>query len=293
MERFRYNCQFCQKPIKKGVCCGVCRYISANCIRNCPSCGEEIQYKTHGNKQLAERSDAFCRTCINQKRDYSGENNPFYGKHHSQEAKLKHSAVMTGKNLGVKDPRKGRSGERNNMYGKSIYSVWLEKYGKEIADKKQLEFNEKQSIAQRGEKNKMYGKIPGIGAGNGISGWYKDWYFRSLHELTYMIHVIERFNLHWKSAESREFAVKYVNENGTQRNYFCDFIINDKYIIEIKPKALRKTKENLLKFEAAKKQFVDLKFKVVSVLKNITGEQLKNLINKGDVKLLDRWKNKI
>ena len=49
-------------------------------------------------------------------RDYNGNKNPFYGKGH----------VV--------------SGEKNPMYGKTFYDVWVEKYGKEIADKKKEEW---------------------------------------------------------------------------------------------------------------------------------------------------------
>lgn len=45
-------------------------------------------------------------------RDYTGDKNPFYGKGHLME------------------------GEKNPMYGRSFYDIWVEKYGKEIADKK-------------------------------------------------------------------------------------------------------------------------------------------------------------
>jgi hypothetical protein len=41
----------------------------------------------------------------------------------------------------------------------------------------------------------------------GWSGWYKGWYFRSLHELSYMINIIERFKFNWKSAERKELKI--------------------------------------------------------------------------------------
>lgn len=51
------------------------------------------------------------------------------------------------------EPQKG---ERNSMYGKSLYSIWLEKYGKEEADKKLIEYKKK--TTKTGEKNSFYGK---------------------------------------------------------------------------------------------------------------------------------------
>jgi hypothetical protein len=46
-------------------------------------------------------------------------------------------------------------GEKNSMYGRSIYSCWLEKFGKEIADKKLEEYSKKfigRSPTNKGDK---------------------------------------------------------------------------------------------------------------------------------------------
>lgn len=52
-------------------------------------------------------------------RNYYGEKNPFYGCGYKIE------------------------GEKNPMYGRSFYDVWVEKYGKEVADLKLKEWKEK------------------------------------------------------------------------------------------------------------------------------------------------------
>jgi hypothetical protein len=52
-------------------------------------------------------------------RDYNGEKNPMYGK----------GEMFTGK--------------KNPMYGKTFYQIWVEKYGKEIADQKYEKWKEK------------------------------------------------------------------------------------------------------------------------------------------------------
>ena len=46
------------------------------------------------------------------------------------------------------------------------------------------------SASMSGEQNPMFGKQTPTGAGNGWSGWYKDWYFRSLGELSYVVNVL-------------------------------------------------------------------------------------------------------
>ena len=55
-----------------------------------------------------------------------------------------------------------------------------------------------------------------------------------------MINIIERFNLKWVSAESNIHRISYIDYSGNTRNYFADFILENKYLVEIKPKKLRK-----------------------------------------------------
>lgn len=69
-----------------------------------------------------------------------GENNPFFGKHLSKE----HKEKISGKNHG--------------MYGKSCYDIWIEKYGKDEADRRKKIMIEKRSISLSGENNPQYGK---------------------------------------------------------------------------------------------------------------------------------------
>jgi hypothetical protein len=59
------------------------------------------------------------------KKYYAQTNNPFKGKKHSKELKERLSKERKGI-WGI--------GENNPMYGKSVYSVWLKKYG----EKKQI-----------------------------------------------------------------------------------------------------------------------------------------------------------
>lgn len=48
-----------------------------------------------------------------------------------------------------------RKGENNNMFGKSLYDVWLKKYGKEIATEKINEYNKKMSDSLKGKTHKL------------------------------------------------------------------------------------------------------------------------------------------
>jgi hypothetical protein len=96
----------------------------------------------------------------------------------------------------------------------------------------------------------MFGKPAPQGSGNGWSGWYKNWFFRSLRELSYMIKVIEKDNLNWKTPD-KTFKISYIDYNGKNRTYFPDFIINETKIVEIKPIKLQKSPKVIAKQKAA------------------------------------------
>lgn len=231
--------------------------------RNCPSCHKEICYKSKYNFINAEKKGSNCKSCgikktitPERKKQMServkgdknpmygmyGEKNPFYGKKHTKETiqKMTENRDMTVyKTKDFRDKMsKVTSGKNNPMHNRSVYDVWLEKFGKEIADKKLEDFKLKLSISFSGKNNPMYGKPSPKGSGNGWSGWYKGWFFRSLKELSYMINVIERFDLSWESAENSLYTIEYSDYNGVTRTYTPDFIINNKYLVEIKPKKL-------------------------------------------------------
>jgi len=94
------------------------------------------------------------------------------GKKHSKETKRKISENQKGKKLSeehkkmIGDFHRGKTisdeqkkkmslklkGEKNPMYGKTYYEIWVEKYGKKEADKKQKTKNEKGRIASTGRK---------------------------------------------------------------------------------------------------------------------------------------------
>lgn len=70
----------------------------------------------------------------------SGEGNPFYGKKHTAESKLKFS------------------GENHGMHGRSCTDVWVENYGQEVADQLKIDMLSKRSASLSGDKNPMFGK---------------------------------------------------------------------------------------------------------------------------------------
>lgn len=274
----------------------------SNLIRNCPLCGCELSYSTKNTMKQGEKTKSKCKSCSkkggnNPMYGKSGMLNPFFGKTHTDDSKSKIIQNRDYSKYKTDEFRKKLSnlnkGEKNNMYGKSLYSVWLEKYGKEIANKKMSDFKLKQSILNKGEKNSMYGKPSPINSGNGICGWYKGWFFRSLLELSYMLYVIERYNFIWECGENKNYKIQY-NIDGVNKNYFPDFIIDGKYVVECKPKRLWDTKINKVKFEYAKKFCEDngLIFKIRDIPK-IKKPELLLLIDSGIIVLTNKWKNKI
>jgi len=287
-------------------------------IRKCPKCNCEISYTNKYNMLNAEKKNSKCKSCglkeimtdevkkrmsdrvkgaNNPMYGKFGELNPFFGKVHTKETKQK---IIKNRDFSIyktdefrKKISKVTSGKNNPMFGKSVYDVWLFKHGKEIADEKLTEYKKKQSFINSGERNSMYGKPAPKNSGNGICGWYKGWFFRSLLELSYMIFVIERFNLNWDNGEYDKYRISYVQDDVT-KNYFPDFIINEKYVVECKPKRLWSTTKNLLKFESAKKycEENDYIFKVRDIPK-LKKPELLSLIDSGLVELTNKWKEKI
>jgi G:T-mismatch repair DNA endonuclease (very short patch repair protein) len=57
-----------------------------------------------------------------------------------------------------KEKSESMMGENNHMHNKTVYNVWLVKYGKDVADEKWDLFLEKMSSISKGENNPMYGK---------------------------------------------------------------------------------------------------------------------------------------
>lgn len=231
-------------------------------IRKCPECGKDIVSKTKSKhyfnvlEKHKHKKTTLCRSCCqsgekNHMFGKSKELNHFYGKKHSIESKKKMSDSLKGHVPWNKGKTGTQSGTKNGMFGKSVLDIWIEKFGKEEAEKRWKVVQEYKSKIQSGENNPMYGKPAPRYSGNGWKGWYKGWFFRSLRELSYMINVIERFGMDWKSAELKEYKILYKNEKGNNRTYSADFIINDKYLVEIKPKKLMNSPKNRAKTESA------------------------------------------
>jgi hypothetical protein len=266
--------------------------------RFCPSCGKLLKYKSYQSRYNASHSNASCRSCSARKSKPAQNPNKGkgyyywwvkrYGKEEADRKQADYNrnrkelcAKSDFRNQISKNLQHG-SGSDNTMYGQSVYDVWVRKYGKNEADKKRKEMSLKQSRNSRGDKNNMYGQPPPSGSGSGYSGWYRGFYFRSLHELSYIVKIFNRFGIPWESAESG-ISIPYSWE-GKKRTYRADFLVGDKYLVEVKPKSLQKTSLNRCKRKAAekfcKKKGWIYKMTCVSLLSLGT---IQNMIEAGDV----------
>lgn len=235
--------------------------------RICPRCGEQVIHtSTKWNRDTAEREKRVCKKCRAELfgLNHTGENNPFFGKKHTKESmdQMKETSLNSEKRkkhlekVKTKEYRKHMSekmsGDSNHRRGLgSLHDIWERKYGKEEADRRQASWAAKVSKNTKGEKNYWFGKTPPHGTGNGWCGWYKGWFFRSLHELSYMIKVIEAQELKWENAEQQKYKMQYIDKDGQLRNYFSDFIIEGAKMVEVKPTALHTTLTVLAKQAAA------------------------------------------
>lgn len=130
-------------------------------VKKCEQCGNDIFYKTAITLKISLRNNTKCYSCASfnrmeklkedpikleeYKQKFTGVNNPYYGKKHTEEIKAK-----------IKEKRKVqtnlRTGKINN------YQVWLNKYGLEEANNRHKAFKDKISSKMCGENNPMYGK---------------------------------------------------------------------------------------------------------------------------------------
>ncbi|MFW6129631.1 MAG: TnsA endonuclease N-terminal domain-containing protein [Atribacterota bacterium] len=123
----------------------------------------------------------------------------------------------------------------------------------------------------------------------GGSGWYNGWYFRSLRELSYVINVLEYYNKKWQSAE-KDIIIEYIDYNGQKRTYRADFLVENKELIEVKPKKLMESPSNILKKRAAEEYCKNnnLIYKMVDV-KILSKEELLELYNNKKIKFIKKW----
>jgi hypothetical protein len=281
----------------------------SNFSKKCPSCSKEIKYTTKGALTLSIKRNCRCKSCVMKERvkdpndglgAKKGKENTFFGKKHSPEAinkikqtklKNKDSHLYYTKEYKEKMSFQN-SGSKNPMYGKSLKSIWLKKYGEEETLKRIEAKRKKVSKAMSGKNNPQYGKAAPKKSGNGWNGWYKKFFFRSLRELSYVIKYLEKENLKWVTGES--LRIPYLNYKKQRRTYSPDFIIEEKLIVEIKPIKLHNSPDVVSKKNAMIEycESRNMEYKIID-WELISVEELDSLVLNGDVTLTDRTKKKL
>ena len=130
--------------------------MSTDYFKYCPKCNEKMFYTTKKGLKAAINRNSICKECkkletlknkinfricpkCNKKIMYKGYITIEQAEKFTNERKLCRSCISA-----------------EVMRGKSVYDVWLEKYGKEIADIKMKECKNKLSENFKGEKNPNY-----------------------------------------------------------------------------------------------------------------------------------------
>lgn len=137
----------------------------------------------------------------------------------------------------------------------STKDYWITKLGYERGLEKYNDIVSKK--IHIGKDNPQYGNPAPKGSGRGISGYYQNYYFRSLYEYS-LIKIFERMNIKFICNDiashkhpTKKIVIKY-EHNGEVKNYIPDFIVND-YLIEVKNSYHVNSEQNFLKFQEAKK----------------------------------------
>lgn len=121
----------------------------------CVECNSKSMIKHLLKRHLSE--PYICSSCRNK-----GKRNPCYGKSYTADQR--------------KQMSKRTSGRNNPMYGKSVYKSWIEKYGKNEADRRQEIANARRSEKMRGKNNPFFGKTHSLTTRNLISDLNKEYW---------------------------------------------------------------------------------------------------------------------
>lgn len=253
----------------------------------------EIWLEKYGEEEANRKMEEYKQSRIGK---YVGEKSPCWGKKASKETveKMRTARIAAGyensRTPEYREKMRQISTIKEYRNGRSNYEIWLEKYGKEEADRREFEMNEGQrKNTPRGENSPHYGKPPPQGVGRGWQGYYKGVFFRSLAELMLLIELVDN-NIEFRSLEEKEFRIPY-EYNGEKHTYSGDFLVGNKFI-EIKPPEMQKDPKVLIKKEAAEKVCAErgwvFEFRYIKLDDKIIKEKYKN----GDIEPIGKFKPK-
>jgi hypothetical protein len=118
--------------------------------RNCPSCQKELTYKRKHSRDNSEKHNRLCWSCRN-----SGKNNPFYGKHHTEEHKKYISDLAPSRRPHVKQKistaNRGRLVSENTkqiLREKAIQQFSTEESRKTVSERIRMMYEENPSMRE-------------------------------------------------------------------------------------------------------------------------------------------------
>jgi len=198
------KCDNCQKEYKSSLSNQITGFKKYN-KDLCRGCRQKLQIKQ------GIRGKQYVNAGIAAIKKMKGKTfEELYGIEKAKKIKKQYSLNSTGKNNSNYGAKFSHGFGEKYWLDKYKGKTWEEFYGKEKSNK----LKQNMSIRTSGENNPMYGKPSPQGSGNGWSGWYKGWYFRSLKELSYMINIIERFHLKWENGEQKKYRIEYKDWKG-------------------------------------------------------------------------------
>lgn len=178
----------------------------------------------------------------------SGKDNPFYGKKHSDKTRKLMSdnhADFTGKNNPlVKWLNKDEKNKEE--YSQTMKDAWSDPEKYPMLCKRNSESIKKAIL--NGNHNPY---------SNCLHGWFeskkfnKKFYYQSSYEFVFLEFCEKSDKV--SSLQNVNFSIPYKDDDGKEHNYFPDFVVNGKIVIEIKPKNMLDYNNNLKKIEYAKK----------------------------------------
>ena len=217
-----------------------------------------------------------------------------------EEKRKKRSKKLSASNSRSWDERYGK--ETSQKMKDEASKTWDERYGKEKAQKMKDESSKKlkgiplsermteQSLDElkkrlrnsppmKGKKHsketrekmkkaalKSYkeGRVPDPRSGRGVSGYYKNFLFRSTYEYAFL-KSLEARGIELKDVEYESIRIPYLSDKGESKTYVPDFLIFNT-LVEVKPKKRLSEKSVKIKIEAARMfcQNNSLEFKVVT-----------------------------
>ena len=138
-----------------------------------------------------------------------------------------------------------------------------------------------------GKDNHQFGKPAHKLSGSGVKGYYRDVYFRSLLEASF-IHFLFQNNLKFENGELKKYAMTYILDD-KERTYYSDFVVHD-ILYEVKPKSLVNTRQNIAKANAAKTWCMknNKQYKIITEneICRLNESEINEMIKKGDIKLI-------